>query len=67
MQGPAVGLYQEFTRRYPQLQLQASGGVRSAADLQTLADLGSAAAISGKALLEEAIKPVELRPFLPNA
>ncbi len=67
MQGPAVGLYQEFTRRYPQLQLQASGGVRSAADLQTLADAGSAAAISGKALLEEAIKPAELRPFLPNA
>ena len=67
MQGPAVGLYQEFTKRYPQLKLQASGGVRSAADLQTLADLGSAAAISGKALLEEAIKPAELRPFLPNA
>src|SRR3954469_25999791 len=67
LQGPAVALYQEFTRRFPQLQLQASGGVRSAADLQALADLGSAAAISGKALLEEAIKPAELRPFLPNA
>ena len=67
MQGPAVGLYQEFTKRYPQLKLQASGGVRSAADLHTLAAAGSAAAISGKALLEEAIKPVELRPFLPNA
>jgi len=67
MQGPAVALYQEFTRRYPRLQLQASGGVRSAADLQALADIGSAAAISGKALLEEAIKPAELRPFLPNA
>lgn len=67
MQGPAVGLYQEFTRRYPNLQLQASGGVRSAADLLTLADAGSAAAISGKALLEEAIKPAELLPFLPNA
>ena len=67
MQGPAVKLYQEFTRRYPQIQLQASGGVRSAADLAALADIGSAAAISGKALLEEAIKPSELVPFLPNA
>ena len=67
MMGPAVALYREFTKRYPQLQLQASGGVRSAADLQALADVGSAAAISGKALLEEAIKPAELRPFLPNA
>jgi phosphoribosylformimino-5-aminoimidazole carboxamide ribotide isomerase len=67
MQGPATALYQEFTKRYPQLQLQASGGVRSAADLHALAGVGSAAAISGKALLEEAIKPSELIPFLPNA
>jgi phosphoribosylformimino-5-aminoimidazole carboxamide ribotide isomerase len=67
MQGPAVNLYREFVRRYPQIQLQASGGVRSAADLAALADVGSAAAISGKALLEEAIKPSELVPFLPNA
>jgi phosphoribosylformimino-5-aminoimidazole carboxamide ribotide isomerase len=67
MQGPAINLYQEFTRRYPQIQLQASGGVRSAADLAALADINSAAAISGKALLEEAIKPSELKPFLPNA
>jgi phosphoribosylformimino-5-aminoimidazole carboxamide ribotide isomerase len=67
MQGPAVSLYQEFVKRYPDIQLQASGGVRNAADLQSLADIGSAAAISGKALLEEAIKPAELVPFLPNA
>jgi phosphoribosylformimino-5-aminoimidazole carboxamide ribotide isomerase len=67
MQGPAIRLYQEFTKRYPQIQLQASGGVRSAADLAALADINSAAAISGKALLEEAIKPSELKPFLPNA
>ena len=67
MQGPAVNLYKEFMKRYPRLQLQASGGVRSAADLAALADVGSAAAISGKALLEEAIKPSELKPFLPNA
>jgi phosphoribosylformimino-5-aminoimidazole carboxamide ribotide isomerase len=67
MQGPAVQLYREFTRRYPQLQLQASGGVRDAADLHALAGVGSAAAISGKALLEEKIKPSELVPFLPNA
>jgi len=67
MQGPAQNLYREFVKRYPQIQLQASGGVRSAADLAALADIGSAAAISGKALLEEAIKPSELVPFLPNA
>jgi phosphoribosylformimino-5-aminoimidazole carboxamide ribotide isomerase len=67
LQGPAVALYKEFVERYPQLQLQASGGVRDARDLHTLAAVGSAAAISGKALLEEMIKPSELVPFLPNA
>jgi phosphoribosylformimino-5-aminoimidazole carboxamide ribotide isomerase len=65
--GPAVKLYEEGVRRYPQIAWQASGGVRSAADLNALAATGSAAAISGKALLEELIKPSELLPFLPNA
>jgi phosphoribosylformimino-5-aminoimidazole carboxamide ribotide isomerase len=65
--GPAVKLYEEGVRRYPQIAWQASGGVRSAADLAALAAIGSAAAISGKALLEELIKPSELLPFLPNA
>ncbi len=67
LQGPAVALYAEAVRRYPQIAWQASGGVRSAADLAALAATGSAAAISGKALLEELIKPSELAPFLPNA
>lgn len=67
LQGPAVTLYREFTTRYPTIELQASGGVRSAADLRALAEVGSAAAISGKALLEELIQPSELKPFLPNA
>jgi phosphoribosylformimino-5-aminoimidazole carboxamide ribotide isomerase len=67
LQGPAVALYAEAMKRYPQIAWQASGGVRSAADLAALAATGSAAAISGKALLEEMISPSELRPFLPNA
>jgi phosphoribosylformimino-5-aminoimidazole carboxamide ribotide isomerase len=67
LQGPAVALYSEAVKRYPQIAWQASGGVRSAADLAALAATGSAAAISGKALLEEMISPSELRPFLPNA
>jgi phosphoribosylformimino-5-aminoimidazole carboxamide ribotide isomerase len=65
--GPAIDLYTEAIKRYPQIAWQASGGVRSAADLAALAALGAAAAISGKALLEELISPLELRPFLPNA
>jgi phosphoribosylformimino-5-aminoimidazole carboxamide ribotide isomerase len=41
--------------------------VRDAADLTALAQLGMAAAVSGKALLEERMTLEELRPFLPNA
>jgi phosphoribosylformimino-5-aminoimidazole carboxamide ribonucleotide (ProFAR) isomerase len=41
--------------------------VRDAADLAALAHIGAAAAVSGKALLEERIRPEELRAFLPGA
>src|SRR6186713_1158120 len=67
LQGPATALYADAVKRYPAISWQASGGVRSAADLHALAATGSAAAISGKALLEEMIDPKELGPFLPNA
>jgi phosphoribosylformimino-5-aminoimidazole carboxamide ribotide isomerase len=65
--GPNVALYREAVRRHPQIQWQASGGVRDARDLHALSEAGAAAAISGKALLEELIPIEELRPFLPNA
>lgn len=65
--GPNVELYREAMRRYPQIEWQASGGVRNADDLHALSDAGAAAAISGKALLENLIPFEELRPFLPNA
>jgi phosphoribosylformimino-5-aminoimidazole carboxamide ribotide isomerase len=62
--GPNLGLYRDAVARFPRLAWQASGGVRDAADLEALARIGAAAAVSGKALLEERIKPEELRPFL---
>jgi phosphoribosylformimino-5-aminoimidazole carboxamide ribotide isomerase len=65
--GPNVALYREAVRRHPQIQWQASGGVRDACDLHALAEAGAAAAISGKALLEELIPIEDLQPFLPNA
>ena len=67
LQGPNTGLYREAVQRFPNILWQASGGVRNAADLQALQTLGCAAAISGKALLEERMTSEELRPFLPNA
>ena len=67
LSGPNVTLYAEAARRFPGIAWQASGGIRDAADLEALASCGVAAAISGKALLENLIPVEELRPFLPNA
>jgi phosphoribosylformimino-5-aminoimidazole carboxamide ribotide isomerase len=67
LSGPNGELYAEAVRRFPAIQWQASGGVRNAIDLAILAATGAAAAISGKALLEERITPEELRPFLRDA
>ena len=67
MAGPNIELYLDAVRRFPLIEWQASGGIRDAADLRALADGGAAAAVSGRALLEERLKPAELRPFLPAA
>jgi phosphoribosylformimino-5-aminoimidazole carboxamide ribotide isomerase len=65
--GPNVALYAQAVQRYPQIEWQASGGIRDARDLQALSQAGAAAAISGKALLERLIPREDLQPFLPNA
>lgn len=67
MSGPNFDLYADIVRRYPQLDLQASGGVRNAADLERLRDLEIPAAITGKALLDGRISAAEVAAFLQNA
>ncbi len=67
LSGPNLDLYDEALRRFPEVEWQASGGIRDARDLAALADLGVAAAVSGRALLENRISPEELLPFLRNA
>lgn len=52
LSGPNTALYAEIVRRYPELRLQASGGIRDVSDLLALEAAGAAAAISGKALLD---------------
>lgn len=49
LQGPNVALYQEIAERLPDVEVQASGGVSSLADLERLPTAG---AIIGKALWE---------------
>lgn len=66
LSGPNVDLYREAAQRLPQIEWQASGGIRDARDLRALAAAGAAAAISGKALLEDRILVEDLQPYLPN-
>ncbi len=67
LRGPNLGLYRSCRAQFPQLEWQASGGIRDSHDLRALRELGLAAAVSGTALLEERISTEELRPFLPDA
>lgn len=67
MTGPNLELYASLIQRHPELQLQASGGVRNIEDLHTLRKLGVPAAISGRALLEGEITNSEVLSFQQDA
>jgi phosphoribosylformimino-5-aminoimidazole carboxamide ribotide isomerase len=67
LSGPNVHLYTEAVRRFPDIEWQASGGIRDARDLHALAEAGAKAAVCGKALLDELIPLEDLQAFLPNA
>ncbi len=50
--GPALELYGDLLARAPQVQLQASGGIRSVDDICQASALGCAGVVLGKALLD---------------
>jgi phosphoribosylformimino-5-aminoimidazole carboxamide ribotide isomerase len=52
LQGPNLDLYAAMGRRWPTLDLLASGGVADAGDLEKLAALGVAGVVVGKAIYE---------------
>lgn len=52
MQGPDFDLYQQAVARFPQINWQASGGIRDDADIEKLAGLGVHGAILGRTLYE---------------
>lgn len=64
MEGPNLALYRDAVARHPAIAWQASGGVRDTRDLQALCEIGVAAAISGKALLESRIDSAAIRRWL---
>jgi len=51
MQGPAFGIYEEIMKRFPDIKVLASGGVRNIDDIKKLADMGVFATIFGRAYL----------------
>ena len=67
LSGPNIDLYREFIGRYPDIDLQASGGVRDISDLEALREAGASAAITGRALLDGRITREEIATFLRAA
>lgn len=52
LQGPNFELYQQLNRRFPEIELQVSGGIHALDDLVQLKKMGMPAVIIGKALYE---------------
>jgi len=67
LNGPNLELYETFSTRYPQIELQASGGVRDINDIKQTALTGASAAITGRALLDGRISQQEIESFQQNA
>jgi phosphoribosylformimino-5-aminoimidazole carboxamide ribotide isomerase len=52
MTGPGIELYRDIRKTHPRVQLVASGGISSVADLENLQAIGCEGAIVGKAFFE---------------
>lgn len=64
LEGPSFELYQEIIRRFPNICVLASGGVRNVEDIERLNDIGVFAVIFGKAYYEGNITLKDLDKFL---
>ena len=67
LDGPNVALYHQLKQHYPQLIIQASGGVSRLQDLSHLQQSGVDAVIIGRALLEGKFTVQEALACWPNA
>jgi phosphoribosylformimino-5-aminoimidazole carboxamide ribotide isomerase len=67
MSGPSLELYQEILERFPGICLLASGGVRSADDIDKLRELGVWGVVFGKAFYEGALTLKDLEKYLVSA
>ncbi len=57
--GPSLELYADLCRRFPRLQVQASGGIRDAGDVSAARAAGCAGAVLGKSLLDRRLALVD--------
>ncbi len=63
MLGPNFAMYQEVRDKFPDLQIVASGGVRSSEDIQKLNDMGLFAVIIARAFYEDKLTMKDLAKF----
>ena len=66
MQGPAFELYKSLMKKFPDINIYASGGISSIEDIKKLNEIGVYGAIIGKALYEEKIMMWELEKLIPS-
>ncbi len=63
LSGPALELYRDIVQAFPEINLVASGGISSVADLEELNAIGCSGAIVGKAFFEGKIPLQYFRVF----
>ena len=64
LEGPAIKLYEDIMKEFPQLFLIASGGVSCIEDIDLLNSSGIPAVVFGKAIYEGKIKMEELEKYV---
>lgn len=64
LEGPSLDFYSALLKRFPDLQLTASGGVSKMDDLHSLREVGCAGVIVGKAIYEGRIRLSDLKGFV---
>lgn len=67
LEGPSLKLYEEIIKKFPGIQVFASGGIRNIQDIEKLCDLGVYGVIFGKAYYEGKISLDDIDNFLVKA
>ena len=64
MNGPSLELYEQIISSIPEIDLIASGGISSTADIDELERIGCSGVIVGRALFEGKVKPEDLAQYV---